>query len=516
MAKKRASRRPAPLTLDDDKQATARTAKKTTKKTTTKKKATKKKPTKKRATKKKKTTPWDDPANRDLALDTMFDEMVGAAQEVTGRNDIVAADEAEFVVICLPFPHLCWKYLWASQGYPFGRLMHLFGPQGSCKSALATELIRWHLQAGGLGVVMENENKDTPDLRRSILQEQKLLRRCRTHPVNSMQEWQAAQTFWTDTAKKKAIGTKDSPGRVIPYCMVVDSIMGTATEDELSKIESSGSAGRGQFGIGANMLSNYCRATPGQLRREPVSVIWVNHQKPKSDPNARPGMPPGYTTPGGRAVGFYASMELEVKRTKYIKLANTGGVTLKFTVRKNCVGETGRTIEASMLWEWVETENGHQQVTFWDWHSATTDLLVRMKTGGSEKLKNQLKEVCDIQVASGRRAHSKVLGVPKDNPISFHEFGKLLESRTDVVAALEPVLGIAARPLYRPYVDFHEQIDDSIQRADYASEIRYTDSEAPAGAIELGNDLAAKAAGYTRDELAPEDDAYVGLDAADE
>lgn len=479
---------------------------------------TRKKPARRK--KKKAVSSWDDADNRDVLLDGFFDAAVDEVAKETGRTDIVAADVAEKILICVPFQHLCWKYLFCSQGYPLGRLLHLFGPQGSCKSALATEILRWHLLLDGLGVVMENENKDTPDLRRSILQNPRFFKRCRTHPTSSMDGdggWQQAFTHWISTAKSKAVGTATNPGpgRVIPYCFIVDSVMGTATGDELKKIAESGAAGRGQFGVGANILSNYCRAIPDMLRQEPFSAIWVNHQKPK-EVNGKPS----YNTPGGKAIGFYASMELEVKRTKYIKLANQGGVTIQFTVRKNCVGETGRKMEASMLWQWVETENGWQQQTFWDWYATTTDLLVKLKTGGSADLKKRLAQVCDIQTATGRKVYSKRLSIKKDKPVTYHEFGRKLESRPEVVAELEPLLGIAPRPLYVPRVDFGVQIDEGITLGEEeAARIYGSDLAMPAGAVQLGEQLAGKDAGYTHDELGTTDedgDDYVGLDPDDE
>jgi RecA/RadA recombinase len=463
---------------------------------------------------------WDSVDNRDVVLDAFFDTMVEEVSKDSGRDDIVAADVAERILICLPFQHLCWKYLFCSQGYPLGRLMHLFGPQGSCKSALATEILRWHLMADGLGVVIENENKDTPDLRRSILQEKRFLSRCRTHPTGSMDGetgWQAANTFWVQKAKDKAVGTvaMPGPGRVIPYCFVVDSVMGTATMDELKKIADSGSAGRGQFGVGANILSNYCRAMPGMLRQEPFSAVWVNHQKSTKDEMGRPS----YNTPGGKSVGFYASMELEVKRTKYIKLANSGGVTIAFRVRKNCVGETGRRMNASMLWQWVETSEGNwQQQTFWDWYTTTAELLVGLKTGGSAQLKKDLASVCDIMTAKGRSLYSKRLGIPKDKPVSYHEFGKKLESRLDVVAELEPLLGVASRPLYVPRVDFGQQVSEGISLGEEAAAAMYnTELMMPEGAVALGSALSAAAEGHTFDELGSgKETDYGGLDTDDE
>lgn len=513
MSAKRTSRRPKPGTVLPVTATKKVVKKKAAKKKAVKKKAATKSKTKRRGT--KRASKRCDADDRDVLLDNFFAATVDAVAEATGRDDIVAADTAERVLICLPFPHLCWRYLFCSQGYPLGRLLHIFGPTGGCKSSLATEILRWHLLAGGLGVVIENENKDTPDLRRSLLQNPQFLSRIRIHPTDSMEEWQQAQTFWVNQFKQHADGTSKvaGPGRTLPYCMIVDSVSGTATKSELTKVDAEGFAGRGQYGAGAGITSNYCKTLAKQLRQEPFSLLWVNHQKVRQVD----GMTKR-TTPGGAAISFHASLELEVVRTKYLKLADRGGVTIQFTARKNCVGETGRRISANMLWQWFQDANGRSmQITFWDWYSATTELLIKLKASGAAQLKKDIQAVCGIQPASRRRAYSSKLGIPKTAPISYHEFGKRLESNMEMVRALEPVLGIAPRTLYVPGMDYAEQISNQVSLGEAAIQQMYASSvEMPAGAVELGDELGSQNTGYQFDVCGDDDAAYVGLDVANE
>src|SRR5690348_15135592 len=81
----------------------------------------------------------------DSAPDDMIRAVCATLEERNGDARLYTAEEAKFSIIGLPLRHLCLRYLFAQTVLPLGRIFHLFGAKGSCKSSLMSEMFRWHI-----------------------------------------------------------------------------------------------------------------------------------------------------------------------------------------------------------------------------------------------------------------------------------------------------------------------------------------------------------------------------------
>ena len=247
--------------------------------------------------------------NRDAALDGLFQSLRNEASRSLGRSDISIGLESEALLVGLPLPALCLRYLFQSTVFPLSRIIQITGQEGSCKSAFQFELMRWHHVYGGGSVFIENELKDSPELRWSMLQWNPVwLARHEFIQTYYLEEWQDALTKFVDVAKQQQ-DAEHGPGRTIPIMFSVDSLTATAPRELAKKIEEEGHATR-SFALAANLISGYMRTMPGRIERYPFTVCGTNHLKPSTDFMGRPTS----TVPGGKSIKFMETYEIEMER----------------------------------------------------------------------------------------------------------------------------------------------------------------------------------------------------------
>lgn len=391
--------------------------------------------------------------------DTFISGMITNNMAITGDKRVYVASESEQWISVIPLPSLCLEYMFGQNGYPLSRMMHLFGVQHSGKSAMAVEIMRWHLEQNGIGAISETEGKDIPDLRNSLLVHKHFQDRVFFNQDPGTDLWQRRLSYWLKTYKRTADGAKadgvKAQGRKTVFNMIIDSLGAAATSEERDKIDSTGYAGRGHP-VNALAISSFMKTLPEKLIDYPISLTFVNHMKPIQDAQGRPGI----STYGGKSVKFHTTYELEMNRSKSIKQARSGGIDVSFRLRKNGLGEMDRRITASLLWCNRRNAAGElQQYSYWDWHGATIALLLAQRDAAAS-IRKEIDEIVDIRPATGRRAYSKVLGVPKDSPLRYDEFGELLYTRPELLTELRKVLGIHIRPTFEPGIDLRKQQQD--------------------------------------------------------
>lgn len=387
------------------------------------------------------------PITQSTGITAIFDAM----RHRTGSKRLQCGDNS--VIVGIPIPSFVMRYLLQSNVLPLGKIWHLAGEEGSCKSAFLYEMMRWHYMCGGGVALAQNENKDSPELRRSIMQYNPVwLQRFIKEDTSSMEGWQtvlsAAMAETTAEYERKG-----GPGATWPMLLAVDSLTATAPESEIEAIDSSGFASRG-FALMANLISRYMRFMPGKVMENPFTVVGTNHLKPGTDPR---GLPTD-SVPGGKSVKFMETYEFKMKRLADIEKSKYSGIQIEFTTRKNSLGPSRRKAKADLIW-WSERgpDGAVRQATAWDWDTATVDLLLSFENAkGKRTLFKELQAVCDIKIVSRtqRKAYSSELGIPKDSPVGYRAIGAALEKRTDLLDRLYELLGIAKRPIWDQTVPF--------------------------------------------------------------
>lgn len=420
--------------------------------------------TNKKLTKKQKLTLdlWKgDSAGR--ARDTYFQAQAEAARKKFNTGGIFAGSEVNALTIGIPMPSIALEWLILQEVFPLSVMIMLVGRWRTNKSAFLYEIFRWFAKFNGGAILMENETKFSPDLCASIMgfaQDEcpLIVSRC-----NSLEDWQEKFTYFLKDQKKRMTGTQEEPGpgRRIPICFAVDSIMGKSAREKQEKVQAEGSANRA-FPVEALKITEFLKATAHQFDNWPFAFVGVNHLK--KDITAEPGESSRRVS-GGDHVGFQESIELETSVWKSkIDTSQFDGVGIKLSCAKNSLARTGNSIKTRMLW-WDEVvgedESGvpiYAQKTVWDWDWATVKFLSEVDT----KYKKRFKEfdfVLDVQSPTADMeclARSRALGMGKDEWLSWHEVGELIRTNSDLMNRLRRALGIKRGAILDG--DYHDQL----------------------------------------------------------
>jgi RecA/RadA recombinase len=411
----------------------------------------------KKASKKSAVSQPKSPIVQGAGIHGIFDAM----RHKTGSKRMQAGDNG--IIIGIPIPSLVVRYLLQSTVLPLGKIWHLAGEEGSCKSAFLYEMMRWHYMAGGGVALAQNENKDSQELRRSIMQHNPIWnQRFIKDDTASMEEWQA----FISAAMASTVAEyerKGSPGATWPLLLGIDSLTATAPESEIEGISAEGYATRG-FALMANLISRYMRFMPGQVMDNPFTVVGTNHLKPGTDQR---GLPKD-AVPGGMSVKFMETYEFKMKRIADIEKAKYSGITIEFTTKKNSLGPSRKKASADLIWWSGKAPDGTvRQETAWDWDTAAVNLLLSFENAkGKKGLYKELQAVCDIKVVSRtqKKAYSSELNIPKESPVGYRAIGAKLEQRPDLLDKLYPLLGIAIRPVWDQSVPFLVAVNREAQR----------------------------------------------------
>lgn len=178
-------------------------------------------------------------------------------------------------------------------GYPRGRVIEIYGPESSGKTTFALTAIAETQKRGGRAAFIDAEHAIDPvyaqklgvDIDELIL----------SQPDSGEQALEIADML----VKSQAIDL-----------VVVDSVAALVPQAELD-----GEMGDSQVGMQARLMSKALRKITGSLNKASCSIIFINQLREKV--GVVYGNPE--TTPGGRALKFYSSVRLEVRRGEAIK-----------------------------------------------------------------------------------------------------------------------------------------------------------------------------------------------------
>ena len=197
-------------------------------------------------------------------------------------------------------------------GVPKGRVIEIYGPESSGKTTLALHIIAETQKAGGLAAFIDAEHALDPAYAEAIGIDLENL--YFSQPDNGEQALEIADTLVRS-------GALD--------LVVVDSVAALVPRAEIE-----GEMGDSHVGLQARLMSQALRKLSGSLSRSGTTAIFINQLREKI--GVMFGSPE--TTPGGRALKFYASVRLDIRRIGALKVGNeTVGNQTKVTVRKNKV-----------------------------------------------------------------------------------------------------------------------------------------------------------------------------------
>ena len=212
-------------------------------------------------------------------------------------------------------------------GYPKGRIVEIFGPEGSGKTTIALCAVAEAQKAGGVAAFIDAEHALDPGLAKSL--------GVNIDELYLSQPDSGEQAFYVlDTLVKS--GAVD--------IAVVDSVAALVPQSEID-----GRIGESQLGVQARLMSYALRRLTAIIARTKSVVIFINQLRAAISTGYGAG--PTETTTGGRALKFYSSVRLEVRRGKKIDKGDvTIGHELYLKVVKNKLAPPFRNAHTSLIY----------------------------------------------------------------------------------------------------------------------------------------------------------------------
>ena len=301
-------------------------------------------------------------------------------------------------------------------GVPRGRIIEIYGPESSGKTTVALHIAAEAQKAGGEAVFIDVEHALDPVYAQALgVDVDSLL-------VSQPDTGEQALEICDALVRSNAVDV-----------VVVDSVAAMTTKAEIE-----GEMGDTFVGLQARLMSQALRKLTGAISKSNCCVIFINQLREKI--GVMYGNPE--TTPGGRALKFYSSVRLDVRKKDVIKVGSENvGNLVRVKVVKNKVAPPFREAEFEIIYGEGISRDGEIV-------DLATRLDILQKSGSWYSYNGQ-------RIGQGR---DKVKQILRENPVMAEEIAKKVMEQKDTL------LG-TTKPSPKPIAKINAEVPELPQEA---------------------------------------------------